>query len=219
MSNLGKPLSAITFLVLGMACRPSAAPAGPQPAALKLKVGSAELALLTPRTPADEARGLMGVEVIPDAGGMLFDERDKAEHPVASMWMKNCPIAMDMVFCAPDGRVQKILTARAEPKLKQDEAYPEYTPLGELTYANLVSAVRSHSVPTCDWVFELRAGRAKELGLIEGQVLDQLPRLAWVPVRAVLPDRVPALGLRLPGAPQGDEMGQAQVRRELEGGR
>lgn len=47
------------------------------------------------KTEEELSRGLMYVEKIPENYGMLFDFKN--EQPV-SMWMKNTPVALDMIF-------------------------------------------------------------------------------------------------------------------------
>jgi hypothetical protein len=56
-------------------------------------------------TPAARDRGLMHRPALPFGTGMLF-VWPRAE-PV-SMWMRNTPLALDIVFLGPDGRVLKI---------------------------------------------------------------------------------------------------------------
>jgi len=63
------------------------------------------------RTPAQMAQGLMfRNSLAPDAGMLFIHETDR----VASMWMKNTLIPLDMVFIAADGRIADI-RERAQP--------------------------------------------------------------------------------------------------------
>jgi uncharacterized protein len=56
-------------------------------------------------TPSRQSQGLMFVRDLPADQGMVFIH---AEPRLASMWMKNTFIELDMIFIAPDGRIAKI---------------------------------------------------------------------------------------------------------------
>jgi uncharacterized membrane protein (UPF0127 family) len=88
--------------------------------------------------------GLMYRPALPDNRGMLFPF--SSPQPV-KFWMKNVPVALDMVFLQ-NGVVQYIQAA-APPCA--NEPCPTYGP----------------NVPI-DTVIELRAGRAAELNLLTG---------------------------------------------------
>jgi uncharacterized protein len=107
------------------------------------------------RTAAQQALGLMYRPPLGDNQGMLFPFAPA--RPV-SFWMKNVPVPLDMVFLY-QGRVVKI--AEAVPPCQQTPC-PTYGPSG---FVNI------------DGVIELRAGRARELGLkVEDSVtLEFLP--------------------------------------------
>ena len=62
-------------------------------------------------TPARQAQGLMFVRDLPADQGMIFPMRPPQ---VAKFWMANTYIPLDMLFIAPDGRIEKI-TANAKP--------------------------------------------------------------------------------------------------------
>jgi hypothetical protein len=62
-------------------------------------------------TPARQEQGLMFVRDLPPSQGMLFPESSPV---VATFWMKNTYIPLDMVFVGEDGRVAKII-ANARP--------------------------------------------------------------------------------------------------------
>lgn len=93
------------------------------------------------RTEAEQARGLMFRRSVAPDGGMLFPFR-----PVrpAAFWMKNTLVPLDMLFIRADGTIARITTARALDLTPVESGEP-------------VAAV-----------LELRAGRARELGLREG---------------------------------------------------
>lgn len=56
----------------------------------------------------DRGRGLMRVTDLPEDAGMLFDFKDQA---MVSMWMKNTPLSLDMIFVLDDGRISSIAGA------------------------------------------------------------------------------------------------------------
>ncbi len=96
---------------------------------------------------ARQAQGLMFVRDLPADEGMLFPM-----HPVrvARFWMANTYIPLDMLFVAPDGRIEKI-TARATP----------------------FSLKTISSGAPVEAVIEIAGGEAKKLGLKVGQ------RVSW----------------------------------------
>ncbi len=108
-------------------------------------LGSEEIFLEVAATPQQQALGLMYRDALPDDRGMLFPLG--RPRPV-SFWMKNVPVALDMVFIY-DGTIAGI--AAEVPPCTADPC-PTYGPEGQLV----------------DQVIELRAGRAAELGLSEG---------------------------------------------------
>jgi uncharacterized membrane protein (UPF0127 family) len=101
-------------------------------------------------TPESRARGLMfRQELAPDAG-MLFDFRE--EKPVA-FWMQNTFIPLDMLFIRADGTIARI-HANARP-------------------------LDTTSIPSGEpvrFVLEIPGGRAAELGITAGDVMEH-PRV------------------------------------------
>ena len=61
--------------------------------------------------PEDRRRGLMFVDELAEDEGMLFDN---GVSQLASMWMKNTPLSLDMLFIRPDGAISSII-ARTVP--------------------------------------------------------------------------------------------------------
>ncbi len=100
------------------------------------------------RTPEQQQMGLMYRPALPDNRGMLFPF--SPPQPV-QFWMKNVPVALDMVFL--QNGVIKYIEAAAPPC--PNEPCPTYGP----------------NVPI-DTVIELRSGRAAELKLRTGDRIE-----------------------------------------------
>lgn len=96
-------------------------------------------------TPEQQERGLMFVSSLGADQGMIFPYEPPRN---VAFWMRNTLIPLDMVFIREDGTIARIVTAKA-----LDE-----TPIaaGEPVAA----------------VLELRAGRAGELGIGEGDRVE-----------------------------------------------
>lgn len=92
--------------------------------------------------PADRRRGLMFVDVLADDEGMLFDNQVTG---YASMWMKNTPLSLDMLFIREDGTISNIV--------------PETIPFSRKTIVSW-EPVR--------FVLELRGGTTERLGIEAG---------------------------------------------------
>lgn len=107
-----------------------------------------ELAL----TPQTRQTGLMHRDSLPDNGGMLFVFMDEA---VRRFWMKNCLIPLDALFLDEQGRIVRIRTMSVPTPDTPDRQLPTYS-----------------SVYPARFVIELAAGRAEQLGLTEGDVID-----------------------------------------------
>ena len=91
--------------------------------------------------PSERQQGLMYREHIDDDHGMLFVF---AETQQVGFWMKDTPLALDLIFIGPDGRIRAI--RRGEP---------------------LSLATISPDVPV-RFVFEVKAGIAARLGIEDG---------------------------------------------------
>lgn len=93
-------------------------------------------------TPEARARGLMYVTKLDPDRGMLFD----FESPqVVTMWMKNTPLSLDMLFIDVDGRITRI-----EPRTRP--------------FSKAVISSRSEVLA----VLEINGGRADQLGITAG---------------------------------------------------
>jgi uncharacterized protein len=97
-------------------------------------------------TPEAQARGLMFRTELGDNEGMIFPSA--APEP-RSFWMKNTPLSLDIIFIGPDGRILNI-AANTVPYSVQP-----------------VSSTGPASA-----VLELRAGRAKALGIVAGDRVE-----------------------------------------------
>jgi uncharacterized protein len=146
------------FLALLAACSQTAptsekAPAATtQPsAALPLMIqgakGTHRFTVETALTADEQAQGLMFRKSLDADGGMLFPMNPPR---IASFWMKNTVIPLDMLFIRTDGSIA-FIAANTEPYSREP-----------------VSA----GVPVIA-VLELRGGRAAELGIAEGD------RVSW----------------------------------------
>lgn len=102
------------------------------------------------RTPDEQAKGLMFRKELPANGGMLFPF-DPPQ--VASFWMKNTVISLDLLFIRPDGTIAYI-AANAEP----------YS-LIPISSGQMNSAV-----------LEIPGGRAAELGIEPDDVVEWTTR-------------------------------------------
>lgn len=65
-----------------------------------------ELEIFLAVTSAQRAQGLMFIRELGEFEGMLFSNREPA---VASMWMKNTLLSLDMLFIGADGRIVRIV--------------------------------------------------------------------------------------------------------------
>jgi uncharacterized membrane protein (UPF0127 family) len=96
-------------------------------------------------TDKEQARGMMYRESVPDMTGMLFEfDRPK----VATIWMKNTAVSLDILFVRSNGKILKI----------EHSATP-YTLRNSSSEAPVAA------------VLELGAGQALELGIMPGDLV------------------------------------------------
>jgi hypothetical protein len=95
---------------------------------------------------AERGRGLMFRDRLEPDRGMLFHFQ---EPEMASFWMRNTRISLDIIFIAPDGRIINI----ADHTVPYSEAA---VPAAGLTRG----------------VLEINAGRAEELGIRQGDRVE-----------------------------------------------
>jgi len=92
-----------------------------------------------------QARGMMFRETMDPDSGMLF-EFD--EPKIATIWMKNTPLPLDIIFVRPNGKILKIEHMAQPYKLRSASSEA------------IVAAV-----------LELQGGRSKELGIMPGDLV------------------------------------------------
>ncbi len=130
------------------------------------------------RSDAERQQGLMGRQSLATTAGMLFDFG--VEQPVA-MWMRNTPLALDMLFIAADGVVIDVI----------EGAVPQ------------TDTLLSPRAPA-RWVVELGAGQVAARGISTGDRLHLPAALRSSP--ATNSDRLRTLretaAPRLDGAPR-----------------
>jgi len=96
-------------------------------------------------TPEQQERGLMFVRSLGADQGMIFPYDPPSN---VAFWMRNTLIPLDMVFIRPDGTIARIVTAKALDETPVSAGEP-------------VAAV-----------LELRAERAAQLGIAEGDRVE-----------------------------------------------
>ena len=98
------------------------------------------------RTADEQARGLMFRESLPDDGGMIFPMNPPR---MASFWMKNTVIPLDMIFIRADGTIARIVGETVPHSLEPVDS-------GEPVAA----------------VLELAGGKAAALGIADNDVVS-----------------------------------------------
>lgn len=145
--NLLQSLSPLLLLVATPACQTSQVngATSAQQANVPLEIRTAKRKIKfkveVARTPEEQARGLMFRQSLPEFGGMIFP---MVPPRVASFWMKDTVIPLDLIFIRSDGTIARI-AANAIPY--------DLTPItsGEPVVA----------------VLEIAGGRAEALGIGE----------------------------------------------------
>ena len=97
-------------------------------------------------SPEAQQRGLMFRTELGDSEGMIFPSTSPQ---VRSFWMKNTPLPLDIVYIGEDGRILNI--------------HPMTTPY---------SLDSLYSTGVTSGVLELRGGRAEELGIEVGDLVE-----------------------------------------------
>lgn len=97
-------------------------------------------------TDAEQAKGLMFRTELGPTEGMIFP-RQPAD--IASFWMKNTPLPLDIIFVGTDGRILNIAANTVPYSLEP------------------VSAIAITGT-----VFEIRGGRAEQLGIKAGDLVE-----------------------------------------------
>ncbi|UYH54189.1 DUF192 domain-containing protein [Qipengyuania sp. SS22] len=110
------------------------------------KNGQIAIAAELADTPEAQTRGLMFRTELGDQEGMIFPYDGSTAQ---SFWMKNTPLPLDIIYIGPDGRISNI-AAMTQP----------------------YSLEPVYSVGPVLGVLELRGGRAAELGIAPGDLVE-----------------------------------------------
>ncbi len=138
---------------------PACAPTSPSDGATyRMEIAGKPFALTVSASDPTRQRGLGGIERIADDGGMIFVFPDVR---VRGFWMKDCLTDMDIVYLDPLGYVTAVHTMRKELPRGAEEPQAIYES----------RLPRYSSVLPAQFAIELRAGRAKELGIATQQKL------------------------------------------------
>lgn len=140
---------AFLFVIAAVSAALATAPSGMPLIALTIEgkdgATKADFTVELAETPAHRAKGLMFRTELADNRGMLFDFKETRS---VSMWMKNTPLSLDMIFT--DDRGMVLYIARNTVPYSEDIISP-----GMPVYA----------------VLEVKAGTAKRLHIVPGDRL------------------------------------------------
>ncbi len=118
----------------------------PQPLIIKSADGEHKFTVEEAKTLDQQARGMMFREQMAPDTGMIFEF---AEPKVATIWMKNTAIPLDILFVRSNGKILKI-----------EHSHQPYS-LRSASSEAVVAAV-----------VELRGGQSKELGIRPGDLVE-----------------------------------------------
>ena len=156
-------MHAMRVAALSLLCWTLAGAACAQPLASKLDttpvvIAGERFTIEVARTPAEQFRGLGGRNWIDPHGGMLFPFG--APHATAFV-MRDCPIAIDVAFLDPGGRVIAVHEMTPEPPRREGESAMAY----ESRLAQYPSGLPAM------FAIETAGGRLRQLGVKGGDVI------------------------------------------------
>jgi hypothetical protein len=158
----GKVGSALRCAALGIALVFAASAAQAQLATklptTEVTIGGERFTLEVARQPADQFRGLGGRTHLDPHGGMLFVF--PFPHTTAFV-MRDCPIAIDVAFLDPSGRVIAVHEMTPEPPRREGESAMAY----ESRLAQYPSGLPAM------FAIETAGGRLRQLGVKGGDVI------------------------------------------------
>jgi uncharacterized membrane protein (UPF0127 family) len=151
MPNVAMRLLCIALSIAAGCLIPSALRAS-DPWAVAVFPSGAQFSLEIANDESSRGRGYMYREQISENEGMLFVFEKTGTHP---FWMKNCKVALDIIWLDEDFRVVEI--AHDSPPCPPDSDCPSIRPMGVARY-----------------VLEVAAGVARREGLSRGDRLSVL---------------------------------------------
>jgi uncharacterized membrane protein (UPF0127 family) len=140
-------LGLLLLLLPGLAAGADLATFTKAPLTIETTAGTSRFTVELALSPAQETQGLMFRRTMAADAGMLFDLGD---NHVATFWMKNTFLPLDMLFVGADGKIAAI--------------HERAVPLSEATISSAVP-VR--------WVLELNGGTVARLGIRPGDRIHQ----------------------------------------------
>ena len=117
----------------------------PEPLIIEAQGGELLFQVEVADTLPEQAQGMMWREDVPDMTGMLFEFE---EPKIATIWMKNTPVPLDILFVRANGRILKIEHSAQPYKLRS----------------------ASSEAPVAA-VVELAGGASEELGILPGDLV------------------------------------------------